>query len=92
LRVGAIRSKSPLAELAKVDALVKPLQSYPFDDAAAYKYAEVRVDLEARGFVVGDFDLMIAAIALAHNLILVTHNTKDFINVPGLQLEDWELP
>ena len=37
-------------------------------------------------------DLMIASVALAHNLTLVTHNTKDFQNVPGLRLDDWLTP
>jgi predicted nucleic acid-binding protein len=36
-------------------------------------------------------DLLIASIALSHNLILVTHNTKEFIRVEGLQIEDWEI-
>ncbi len=36
-------------------------------------------------------DLQIAAIALAHNLILVTHNTREFSRIPELQLEDWEI-
>jgi tRNA(fMet)-specific endonuclease VapC len=35
--------------------------------------------------------LQIAAIALANNLILVTHNTREFERVDGLQLEDWEI-
>ena len=34
-------------------------------------------------------DLMIAAIALVNQLILVTHNTREFARVAGLQLEDW---
>ncbi len=33
---------------------------------------------------------MIAAIALAHHLILVTHNVREFSRVPGLKIEDWE--
>lgn len=38
------------------------------------------------------YDLQIAAIALANNLILVTHNTREFSRVDGLRFEDWELP
>ncbi|MFL5341570.1 MAG: PIN domain-containing protein [Gemmataceae bacterium] len=37
-------------------------------------------------------DLMIAAVALEHNLTLVTHNTADFQNIPGLRLDDWLIP
>jgi tRNA(fMet)-specific endonuclease VapC len=39
---------------------------------------------------IGPNDLMIAAIALAHDLTLVTHNTAEFSRVPGLRLDDWE--
>ena len=35
-------------------------------------------------------DLLIAAIALANDLTLVTHNTREFSRVAGLRLEDWE--
>lgn len=35
---------------------------------------------------------MIASVALLHNLTLVTHNTADFRNIPGLRLEDWLAP
>ncbi|MBE2224030.1 MAG: hypothetical protein IAF02_21000 [Anaerolineae bacterium] len=33
---------------------------------------------------------MIAATAVSHNLILITHNTQEFSRVVGLQFEDWE--
>lgn len=39
-----------------------------------------------------ELDLFIAAVALVHNLTLVTHNTKDYANIPGLTLEDWLVP
>ncbi|WP_338140967.1 hypothetical protein [Candidatus Competibacter phosphatis] len=35
-------------------------------------------------------DLMIASIALTHQLVLVTHNIREFFRVDGLQVEDWE--
>jgi tRNA(fMet)-specific endonuclease VapC len=37
-------------------------------------------------------DLLIAVVALVHNLTLVTHNTADFHNIPGLRLDDWLIP
>ncbi|MFM6310562.1 MAG: type II toxin-antitoxin system VapC family toxin, partial [Dolichospermum sp.] len=47
--------------------------------------------LASAGTPIGAYDLQIAAIALANNLILVTHNTREFERVDGLQLEDWEV-
>lgn len=35
--------------------------------------------------------MQIAAIALLHNLTLVTHNIREFSRIPNLKLEDWEI-
>jgi tRNA(fMet)-specific endonuclease VapC len=64
----------------------------PFDDRAGKIYGQVRADLEARGTTIGPNDLMIAAIALANDLTLVTHNTSEFNRVLGLKLVDWQIP
>jgi hypothetical protein len=61
-----------------------------FDDLAAMIYGEIRASLAALGTPIGSNDLQIAAITLAHNLILVTHNTGEFKRVVGLTIEDWE--
>jgi tRNA(fMet)-specific endonuclease VapC len=45
-----------------------------------------------RSIVVGEWDLVIAATALVHNLTLVTHNTPDDRNIPNLILADWLAP
>lgn len=42
-----------------------------------------------KGLAAPAVDFMIAATALANDLTLVTHNTKDFANIPGLRVEDW---
>ncbi|WP_442921628.1 PIN domain-containing protein [Microcoleus sp. Aus8_D2] len=54
-------------------------------------YGEIRAQLAASGTPIGPNDLLIASIALANNLILVTHNTREFSRVEGLRLEDWEI-
>ena len=67
-----------------------PYASLPFDDTAATAYANIRHELELAGKVIGPNDLMIAAIAQAHNLTLVTHNSAEFGRVLSLQIEDWQ--
>jgi tRNA(fMet)-specific endonuclease VapC len=90
LRHGAQRSANPAGEHAKLDLFLAPFASLPFDDFCARKCAEIRHHLEANGTVIGPHDLQIAAVAFHHGLILVTHNTREFSRIPGLNLEDWE--
>jgi len=52
-------------------------------------YGRLRADLERRGVPLNDTDLMIASIALRHDLTLVTGNPRHFSRLPGLKLENW---
>jgi tRNA(fMet)-specific endonuclease VapC len=90
LLYGAYRSTRQEDNLRLLATLFQLFKSLPFDDAAADAYGRIRADLTARGTPIGPNDLMIAAIALAHHLILVTHNVREFGRVEGLHLEDWE--
>ena len=92
LYYGCLCSAKPVANRAKTDALIGPYASLPFDLAAADRFATIRRHLEKLGTPIGPYDLQIAAIALANACTLVTHNTAEFSRVPGLLLEDWELP
>jgi tRNA(fMet)-specific endonuclease VapC len=87
---GALRSTDPVRSLARQQAFFAPFVSTPFDDAAADHYGRIRAHLLTVGTPIGPNDLLIAAIALANGLTLVTHNTSEFSRVPGLTLEDWE--
>lgn len=73
-----------------VAQLRQQFMSLPFDDRAAEQYGRIRAHLAALGTPIGPNDLMIASIALANGLILVTHNTSEFSRVPGLTLDDWQ--
>ncbi|HEY7428581.1 MAG TPA: type II toxin-antitoxin system VapC family toxin [Gemmataceae bacterium] len=80
------------SSLAQIAQLRQAYSSIPFDDASAERYGRICADLAAKGELIGPNDLLIAAIALAHGLTLVTHNSKEFSRVPGLTLEDWQTP
>lgn len=60
-----------------------------FNSGAAVAAAKVRVELEKIGKAPGHPDQMLAGHAKFEKAVLVTNNTKDFINVHGLKLEDW---
>jgi tRNA(fMet)-specific endonuclease VapC len=77
---------------ALIDQLRKRHVSLPFDDAAGAEYAHLRSILSDSGQMIGPNDAMIAAIALANQLTLVTHNTSEFSRVPGVTVEDWQIP
>lgn len=87
---GAARSHDPLRSRQRQLVFLDQFVSLPFDDRAAETYGEIRAGLAARGAPIGANDLLIAAIAMAHALTLVTHNTGEFGRVSGLFLEDWE--
>jgi tRNA(fMet)-specific endonuclease VapC len=89
---GAWRSSAAnqAANLSLIARLQQQFVSLPFDDQAAEEYGKVRAHLAALGTPIGPNDLMIAAIALAYQMTLVTHNTAEFGRVPGLTLVDWQ--
>ena len=88
---GARRSSKPAQTRAAQEAFLSQFASLPFDDNAADAYSQIRAQLAVLGTPIGPNDMMIAAIALVHNLIAVTHNTREYKRVAGLVLEDWEL-
>lgn len=87
---GAYHSQNPSKNLVNQQRFLMLFRSLPFDDIAAIEYGRIRSELAKVGKPIGGNDLMIAAIAIANNLILVTHNTKEFSRVTDLQIDDWE--
>jgi tRNA(fMet)-specific endonuclease VapC len=92
LRYGALRSVNAERALAEQARFLDRFVSLPFDDSAHVMAARIRADLAHKGTPIGPYDLLIAAISLANDLILVTHNMREFSRVVGLKTEDWEEP
>jgi len=72
-----------------VSKLLSGIQQIPFDREAALESARIRVDLEARGSLIGPMDLLIAGTAVSRGAILATNNTREFSRIKGLRLSDW---
>ncbi len=90
LRYGALRSVNVERTLAEQERFLKRFASLPFDDVAHTHAAQIRVVLERAGTPIGPNDVLIAAIARANGVTLVTHNTREFGRIAELNIEDWE--
>ena len=88
---GVHKSAKPERNRERLQRFVDQFVSLPFDDEAAAEYGQIRARLESGGTPTGPNDLCIAAIAVTNDVILVTHNTREFSRVEGLMLEDWEV-
>jgi tRNA(fMet)-specific endonuclease VapC len=88
LRYGAAKKGSPQLS-ARVESLLGSLEILPLDQPSDRSYAEIRLHLERMGKPIGPNDLLIAAHALALDLILVTENVDEFARVPRLPIENW---
>lgn len=71
------------------DAIIETFTVHRFDEAAAREFGALRAHLETQGQVIGPYDMMIAAQALALGATLVTDNEREFRRVPGLAVENW---
>lgn len=76
---------SNLSKLARAERLFTVFPVQAFDQQAAHRYRDIP-------FKCGSFDRLIAAHALSLGLTLVTNNSADFADVPGLRVENWTLP
>ncbi|MEO1393082.1 MAG: type II toxin-antitoxin system VapC family toxin [Cyanobacteria bacterium J06634_5] len=90
LLYGARHSQQVEKNLLRVREFLKTFQSLYFDDACAEEYSQIKSELSRQGNLIGPNDLLIASIALAHDAILVTNNTREFSRVRNLRLEDWQ--
>jgi tRNA(fMet)-specific endonuclease VapC len=86
---GVAKSMQQERNRSQLLTLLRELPSLPFSGQATQQFGDIRAHLARQGTPIGPYDMQIAAIALAHELTLVTHNTREFARVPGLQLEDW---
>ena len=89
LEVGIAKSSSPKKRRLQLERLTSTVNILPFGHEEVKVATAIRVDLENRGNPIGPYDVLIAGTALANKGVLITHNTREFERIAGLQLEDW---
>lgn len=91
LYTGIAKCAFPDREQAKVALLLRTVVELPFDQAAGREAEKLRAQLESAGEMIGPYDILLAAQALAAGLTLVTANIHEFRRVPGLTLQNWQV-
>ena len=87
---GAYRSQYQAKIMKAYNEKVFPnVNILPFDTESAKIYGRIKALLEKRGLSKSEPDLRIASITIQHNMVLITGNTKHFMHIPGLNMEDW---
>lgn len=89
LYYGAEKSSQVDKNIISIQKFLQPLIALHFSEEDAVAYGRVRADLERQGAPIGAMDLLIAAQALSHELILVTNNVREFQRIASLRIENW---
>ena len=89
LYYGAYKSQKVASNLGKIKRIEDAIEIISLGRDSAEIFAMLKAELEKAGNPLDDFDLILAACALSHDLILVTNNVKHFKRIQGLKLENW---
>lgn len=87
---GAFKSINSAYHMEQLKKILLPLVNVlPFDSGAAFYYGKIRAELEKQGEMISSMDLLVASIAIANELKLITGNARHFKRIKILQIEDW---
>ena len=89
LEHGAQKSRLQDRAANALKKFLLPLTVVDFDKEAASKAASLRAHLTKKGTPIGGYDLLIAGVALARGMCLVTSNIGEFEKIEELQVESW---
>jgi predicted nucleic acid-binding protein len=83
---GAYYARDPQTALRGLRVFLRGKRLLPLNRAIVERFGVLRGDLTRRGLRIGDFDVLIAATALHHDLTLLTRNQRHFSRIAGLRL------
>ena len=91
LEYGIAKSDSTHKEENRIALLefLLPFKFVDFNQNDAYEYGRIRQDLQSKGKIIGNMDILIGSQAVSRELILVTNNEKEFKRIENLKIENW---
>jgi len=88
LLFGAEKSTNQAKHFEEVSLFEQNFQIIPIYNVLR-TYAKEKVRLQKAGAIIGEFDLLIGATAVEHDLVMVTGNASHLGRIQGIQIEDW---
>ncbi len=86
LHDGVFGSTTPQRDEQMLRRFLDAVEVVPLDESVCRIFAEERGRLRAAGTLIGDFDLLIGATAIRHNLTLLTNNRRHFERMSNLRI------
>ena len=90
LQYGVYNSQNIEKNRISLTEFIAPFSLLNFDDNDAEEFGKIRSYLKQNGILIGPYDMLIAAQAIAKDLVLVTNNTGEFSRIKNLKIEDWK--
>ena len=89
LYYGAYKSEYIEKNLLALEHFLQPFNILEYDLEASIEYGQIRATLEKQGNIIGGLDMQIAAHARSLDMTLITNNTKEFVRVDNLVIDNW---
>ncbi len=86
---GAYNSQNVQRNLENINKIDQALTLVYLEETAAEWFGKLKAELKRQGNIIMDADLIIASIAIANDLVLVTNNTRHFQRIPTLKIDNW---
>jgi predicted nucleic acid-binding protein len=86
---GAYNSNLSSKNIKKISDFLKRIEIFKLNKEAARTFSKLKFQLQGKGVSIDDMDLFISSICLSNKLTLVTNNTKHFLKIPKLSVENW---
>ena len=87
--VSGLKHRDAQKQLTSFQEFVSYNTVLPLSTSSATISADIYANLRNKGMPIDDIDILIAGIAIANHLIIVTNNIRDFGKIENLEIRDW---